>query len=191
MRRSRHRGAATAETFGTDTLASGVRVLARTWRIQFVSGMHHSPIGAPHVGAIWIAHADPRCGKTKLVPLADGKRLARPVGDMLDGNLAVAKKHSGVVATWLIDDPLAASSPGTLASRIDQALRRDVVRCRWLEHFRGVNAIEMAVHTGGPCRHVRRRGRANRESAAACYPTGSETRQTAFAKVQVPPSCRL
>src|SRR5438105_490147 len=88
-----------AERFRTGVVVSGRRM------IQLEVYMCCCPVRAPHIRAVWIAHSDPRCGQAKLIPLADGKRLGRPVGNMLHGNRAVAKKHAGVVATRLIDHP--------------------------------------------------------------------------------------
>src|SRR4051794_31801288 len=80
-----------AEPFHTRVVVSG------NWIVQFAMrtcDMGQCPVRTPHLAAGWVADADPSRGQTKLVPLAEGKRLARPIGNMLHGNLAVAKKYS-------------------------------------------------------------------------------------------------
>src|SRR5207245_7572786 len=116
----------TAEGFVACIYVAGASV------IQLNSSVGHGPVGAPIIRSRRIADANPRGGQAELVTLANDKRLACPVGDLLHGDLTVAEEDAVVVAPGLVRYPRGSSCATKFwAIRIDDSLRSDVIGRGW------------------------------------------------------------
>src|SRR4051812_24249330 len=120
-----------AKALGASIVVSGAS------KVQLITGMSRGPVRTPAIRSGRIAHTNPRRGQAKLVTLANDKGLACPIGDVLDGNLAISEKNPVIVTTRLVRRPNTAGVR-SVAKGIDDSLRTDVIGRGWLEvYWRG------------------------------------------------------
>jgi hypothetical protein len=74
---------------------------AKRWK----TCVSHRPVRTPSIRTQWISDTNPSSSPAELVALANNKRFARPVGNILDGHPAIAEKDAVVIATELVRHP--------------------------------------------------------------------------------------